>query len=56
MVTMPVTYDAQDAGRVLPLDKASHRVWTALRHDEPIPKSATEESVGDRTDSPVSAG
>ncbi|MFD6435661.1 LCP family protein [Streptomyces venezuelae] len=56
MVTMPVTYDAQDAGRVLPLDKASHRVWNALRQDKPIPKSATEESVGDRTDSPVSAG
>ncbi|MEU5773316.1 LCP family protein [Streptomyces venezuelae] len=56
MVTMPVTYDAQDAGRVLPLDKASHRVWNALRQDKPIPKSATEQSVGDRTDSPVSAG
>lgn len=56
MVTMPVTYDARDSGRVLPLDKASHRVWTALRHDEPIPKTATKESVGDRTDSPVSAG
>ncbi|MFI7323005.1 LCP family protein [Streptomyces venezuelae] len=56
MVTMPVTYDAQDAGRVLPLDKASHRVWNALRHDKAIPKSATEQSVADRTDSPVSAG
>ncbi|MFG2502206.1 LCP family protein [Streptomyces sp. NPDC048441] len=56
MVTMPVTYDAQDSGRVLPLDKASHRVWSALRHDQPIPKSATRDSVGDRTDSPVSAG
>ncbi|MEV8015686.1 LCP family protein [Streptomyces sp. NPDC086554] len=56
MVTMPVTYDAQDSGRVLPLDKASHRVWTALRKDRPIPESATRGSVGDRTDSPVSAG
>ncbi|MER5951821.1 LCP family protein [Streptomyces sp. NPDC001904] len=56
MVTMPVTYDPQDAGRVLPLDKASHRVWTALRHDRPVPKSATHGSVGDRTDSPVVSG
>ncbi|MEV1024944.1 LCP family protein [Streptomyces sp. NPDC050264] len=56
MVTMPVTYDTQDAGRVLPLDKASHRVWSALRHDRPIPKSATQGSVADRTDSPVSTG
>lgn len=56
MVTMPVTYDSQDAGRVLPLKKASHRVWDALRHDKPIPKSATQNSVGDQSDSPVSAG
>ncbi|MEV0529564.1 LCP family protein [Streptomyces sp. NPDC050439] len=56
MVTMPVTYDSQDAGRVLPLKKASHRVWDALRHDKPIPKSATRDSVGDQSESPVSAG
>ncbi|MEU6126729.1 LCP family protein [Streptomyces sp. NPDC047123] len=56
MVTMPVTYDTQDSGRVLPLDKASHQVWSALRHDRPIPKDATRQSVGDRTESPVSAG
>ncbi|NEB78661.1 LCP family protein [Streptomyces sp. SID14478] len=56
MVTMPVTYDAQDAGRVLPLQKASHRVWQALRGDQPIPESATHDSVGDRTDSPVVSG
>ncbi|MEU8953085.1 LCP family protein [Streptomyces sp. NPDC048518] len=56
MVTMPVTYDAQDSGRVKPLDKASHQVWDALRQDRPIPKSATQDSVGDRSDTPVSAG
>ncbi|QEV16292.1 LCP family protein [Streptomyces alboniger] len=56
MVTMPVTYDAEDAGRVKPLEEASHRVWAALRQDRPIPESATRGSVGDRTDSPVSAG
>ncbi|MFC7307251.1 LCP family protein [Streptomyces monticola] len=56
MVTMPVTYDAQDSGRVLPLDKQSHRVWNALRDDRPIPKSATDASVGDKAHTPVSAG
>ncbi|MYW63096.1 LytR family transcriptional regulator [Streptomyces sp. SID8379] len=56
MVTMPVTYDAQDAGRVLPLEKASHRVWKALRHDQPVPKTATRGSVADRTDTPVVSG
>ncbi|MER7175123.1 LCP family protein [Streptomyces mesophilus] len=56
MITLPVTYDAQDAGRVLPLDKASHRVWTALRQDQPVPKSATSASVGDKADTPVHAG
>ncbi|NGO74660.1 LCP family protein [Streptomyces sp. YC504] len=56
MVTLPVTYDAQDAGRVLPLDKASHQVWTALRQDRPVPESATSASVGDKADTPVKAG
>ncbi|MFI0238636.1 LCP family protein [Streptomyces sp. NPDC016845] len=55
MVTLPVTFDAQDSGRVLPLDKESRKVWSALRHDRPIPESATKGSVADRTDSPVSA-
>jgi anionic cell wall polymer biosynthesis LytR-Cps2A-Psr (LCP) family protein len=55
MVTLPVSYDAQDTGRVLPLPKASHQVWQALRDDRPIPKSATQNSVAARTDSPVSA-
>ncbi|MZD06206.1 LytR family transcriptional regulator [Streptomyces sp. SID5785] len=55
MLTLPVTYDAQDAGRVLPLPKADARVWSALRHDRPVPKSATHGSVGDRTDSPLSS-
>ncbi|MFD7205132.1 LCP family protein [Streptomyces sp. NPDC059893] len=56
MVTLPVTYDPQDAGRVLPLTKASHQVWQALRDDRPIPKSVTDNSVAARTDSPVSTG
>ncbi|MFE5177854.1 LytR family transcriptional regulator, partial [Streptomyces sp. NPDC056634] len=56
MVTLPVTYDPQDAGRILPLTKASHQVWQALRDDRPIPKSVTDNSVAARTDSPVSTG
>ncbi|MFJ6700568.1 LCP family protein [Streptomyces sp. NPDC091272] len=56
MVTLPVTYDPQDPGRVLPLAKASHEVWSAVRQDRPIPESATGASVGDRSDSPVTAG
>ncbi|MFF1263741.1 MULTISPECIES: LCP family protein [unclassified Streptomyces] len=56
MVTLPVTYDSQDAGRVLPLTKASHQVWQALSDDSPIPRSPTDNSVAARTDSPVSTG
>ncbi len=56
MLTLPVTYDPKDPGRVVPLKKASHEVWTALRNDRPIPKSASENSVGDKGDSPVTAG
>ncbi|MFC5779543.1 LCP family protein, partial [Streptomyces aureus] len=53
MLTLPVRYDTHDTGRVLPLTQASHQVWQALRHDHPIPKSATDNSVAARTDSPV---
>ncbi|QNS02999.1 LCP family protein [Streptomyces xanthii] len=55
MLTLPVTYDAQDAGRVLPLRKADERVWNALRHDRPVPESVTRDSVGDRGASPMSS-
>nr|WSZ98491.1 LCP family protein [Streptomyces sp. NBC_00857] len=50
MITLPVQYDPNDGNRVLPLDKASQQVWTALRHDKPIPASATKESAGDKGD------
>ncbi|WP_425442623.1 LCP family protein [Streptomyces indicus] len=56
MLTLPVTYDARDAGRVLPLDKASDQVWTALRHDRPVPADATSSSVGDQGKTPLSSG
>ncbi|MGX1885827.1 LCP family protein [Streptomyces sp. NPDC055287] len=55
MVTMPVTYDPADPARVVPLEKASHQVWQALRADRPIPESATDGSVGDKGNSPVTA-
>ncbi|MET9669743.1 LCP family protein [Streptomyces sp. NPDC006475] len=56
MVTLPVTYDPKDPGRVVPLKKASQQVWDALREDRPIPGSAADNSVGDRGDAPVTAG
>ncbi|MFJ1898017.1 LCP family protein [Streptomyces sp. NPDC088115] len=50
MVTMPVEYDPADPNRVIPQEKAGQQVWTALRHDRPIPASATEKSAGDKGD------
>ncbi|AZK96500.1 LCP family protein [Streptomyces tsukubensis] len=46
MVTMPVVYDPQNPNRVLPLEGASQQVWTALRHDRPVPASALTDSAG----------
>jgi LCP family protein required for cell wall assembly len=42
MVTMPVVYDPADPNRVLLEEAKAEQVWTALRNDRPIPKSATE--------------
>ncbi|OQD52273.1 transcriptional regulator [Streptomyces phaeoluteigriseus] len=42
MVTMPVRYDPADANRVLVEKAKAQQVWTALKNDLPIPKSATE--------------
>lgn len=50
MITLPVEYDPADPNRVVPLEKASQQVWTALRTDKPIPASATEQSAGDKGD------
>ncbi|NUK88875.1 hypothetical protein [Streptomyces lunaelactis] len=47
LVTMAVTYDTRNPGRVPPPDEAAHQVWDALRVDRPIPKSAAKNSVGD---------
>ncbi|MFG2672179.1 LCP family protein [Streptomyces sp. NPDC048445] len=50
MVTLPVEYDPADPNRVIPQEKAGQQVWTALRHDRPIPASATAKSAGDKGD------
>ncbi|MGN5630460.1 LCP family protein [Streptomyces sp. AC154] len=50
MVTLPVEYDPADPNRVIPQEKAGKQVWTALRHDLPIPASATAKSAGDKGD------
>ncbi|WP_405612225.1 LCP family protein [Streptomyces sp. NBC_01508] len=50
MITLPVEYDPADPNRVVPLEKESEQVWTALRADKPVPASATEESAGDKGD------
>ncbi|MFJ7074749.1 LCP family protein [Streptomyces sp. NPDC098781] len=42
MVTMPVQYDPADPNRVIVAEAKAKQVWTALKNDKPIPKSATE--------------
>lgn len=42
MVTMPVQYDPADANRVLVDEPKAQQVWTALKADRQIPKTATE--------------
>ncbi|MFF8974641.1 LCP family protein [Streptomyces sp. NPDC014995] len=42
MVTMPVRYDPANPNRVLVQEKKAQQVWTALKNDQPIPKTATE--------------
>lgn len=41
MVTLPVRTDSTEPGRVVPVDGQAGRVWEALRHDQPVPRSAT---------------
>lgn len=42
MVTMPVQYDPANPNRVIVEKSKAQQVWTALRNDRPIPKTATE--------------
>ncbi|MDJ1135214.1 LCP family protein [Streptomyces iconiensis] len=50
MTTLPVRYDPADPNRVIPLESKTKQVWSAIRHDKPVPKSATKGSAGDQTD------
>ncbi|MGW0146816.1 LCP family protein [Streptomyces sp. NPDC003333] len=42
MVTLPVRYDPADPNRVVVAEAKAKQVFTALKHDKPIPKAATE--------------
>ncbi|WP_406863143.1 LCP family protein [Streptomyces solicamelliae] len=53
MITLPVTYDAADPNRVVPLEAAGQQVWTALRADLPIPASATKDAAQGKADGVV---
>ncbi|MEU6280422.1 LCP family protein [Streptomyces sp. NPDC047028] len=41
MITMPVQYDPANPNRVIMAPAQARLVWTALKHDKPIPKAAT---------------
>ncbi|QOV35526.1 LCP family protein [Streptomyces ferrugineus] len=56
MVTMPVQYDPADPNRVIVAEKKAQQVWTALKNDKPIPKSATQGTAKGDADGVVSAG
>ncbi len=47
LITLPVTYDAQDTNRVVPLTQGAEQIWTALRRDRPVPDSATRGSAAE---------
>ncbi|MGP4090624.1 LCP family protein [Streptomyces sp. KR55] len=55
MVTMPVQYDPADPNRVLLDEPKAQQVWTALKNDRPIPKSATEGTATGEAKGVVSA-
>ncbi|WP_435612900.1 LCP family protein [Streptomyces sp. bgisy159] len=42
MITLPVRYDADDPNRVVVVPAKARQVWTALKHDRPVPGTATE--------------
>ncbi|NSC23915.1 LytR family transcriptional regulator [Streptomyces albus subsp. chlorinus] len=50
MTTLPVEYDPADPNRVVQIDAKTEKVWWALKHDKPVPRSATKGSAGDKTD------
>jgi LCP family protein required for cell wall assembly len=56
MVTMPVQYDPANRNRVIVEEKKAEQVWTALKNDRPIPKSATQGTATGEAKGVVSAG
>ncbi|CAL9563527.1 LCP family protein [Streptomyces albus] len=50
MTTLPVEYDPANPNRVIQIDSKTDKVWRAIKRDEPIPRSATKGSAGDKTD------
>jgi LCP family protein required for cell wall assembly len=50
MSTLPVAYDPADPNRVLPMRTEARRMWSAIRRDVAVPKSATKGSAGEGTD------
>ncbi|MGW3265520.1 LCP family protein [Streptomyces sp. NPDC001056] len=54
MVTMPVRYDPANPNRVLLEKPKAQLVWDALKHDRPIPGSATKGTATGEADGVVS--
>ncbi|MFI6930653.1 LCP family protein [Streptomyces sp. NPDC050287] len=55
MVTMPVQYDPANRNRVIVEKAKAKQVWTALKNDRAIPKSATEGNATGDADGVVSS-
>jgi LCP family protein required for cell wall assembly len=49
MTTLPVQYDPKDPNRVEPMLSKDRLVWSAIKHDRPVPKSASKGSASDAT-------
>ncbi|RAJ63246.1 LytR family transcriptional attenuator [Streptomyces sp. Amel2xB2] len=45
MSTLPVTYDPQDPNRVVPVESKAAKMWSAIKRDAAIPKSAEKGSA-----------
>ncbi|SCK55528.1 LCP family protein [Streptomyces sp. WMMB 322] len=50
MSTLPVTYDPQDPNRVVPLESKAAEMWSAVKRDAAIPKSAQKGSASESGD------
>jgi LCP family protein required for cell wall assembly len=50
MSTLPVTYDPEDPNRVVPMKSKAARMWSAIKQDEAVPRSAEKGSASDGND------